>query len=140
MIQFFIRCEPDSELFYAVEIYPTEQEMQTAVGKMRGYPLRSDQDIRALCLRYVAEGRNEKGRLVRTGELGTIFFHQSDLDGDVVVHELTHAAIGWAKRARVNPCSKNGEERFACVSQSLFQQTKNQMMKAFGIRANPKAA
>lgn len=135
MIQFFIRCEPHSPYFYAVEVHDNEAKMVAAIGELRGKVMKSDTEIRAVCLRYVAEGRDEYNKLVKTGELGTLFFHCDDIPFGVVLHETTHAAIGWARRARVNPTSKHGEERFTVVAQTLFEQVQLKLQQSLVWRA-----
>lgn len=119
LTRFFIACEDGGPEFYVIEICKDETTMHARMAEIRGAFVRSDREARACCLRYIAESRNASGRLVRTPELGTIFFNLHDMSPEVVAHELAHAAIGWAKRKRVNPCSKHGEERFACVQQRL---------------------
>jgi hypothetical protein len=126
---FFLTCGPDSDWFYAVEFYPTAEAMLQAIAKLRGKaPTKADRDARAVCLRYVAEGRNRKGRLVETRELGTLFFVRGDAPPEVVVHELTHAAIGWARRTKVDPMKRSDryercqEEKFTRTFQHMFEE------------------
>jgi hypothetical protein len=125
--QFYLPCGLFSDLYYAVEFYEHQSAMVDAITKLRGRRSEDDLDARAMCLRYVAEARGPSGRLRRTGELGTIFFVKGDAGPEVVVHELTHAAIGWANRAKVNPTKHNnratsGEEKFATTLQFMFEQ------------------
>jgi hypothetical protein len=125
--QFMLQCGTFSPFHYLVEFYATQAEFVEAVTKLRGRPDPNDLDARAMCFRYVAEYRGESGRMRRTGELGTLFFVKGDAGPEVVVHELSHAAVGWAKRARVNPLKHNhrlncGEEKFATTLQFMFEQ------------------
>ena len=140
-IRFFLPCDFAAKYFYVVEIHPDHASMCEAFKQLRGRALKGDKDVRACCLKYVAESsagkrsrRGEKWKV--TGELGTIFFVRGDTGVDVVVHELTHAAIGWAVRAKIDPVkyrrSLDHEEKFCDVLQRLVE---NYYKKAPGMLA-----
>jgi hypothetical protein len=138
--QFYLPCGIKSDLFYVVEFYASQQELVAAVAALRGRPDKNDIDARAMCFRYVAEGRGPTGRLRRTGELGTLFFVKGDAGPEVVVHELSHAAIGWAKRAKVDPLKHRnsahcGEEKFASTFQFMFEQFYEKAPAALAVAA-----
>ena len=124
---FFLQC-PD-EHFYAVQIFPTEEKLQQEIKKIRGRACKQDKEVRALCLRYVAQKRDSLGEFETTKELGSIFFLEQDRYSiEVVVHELSHAAVGWANRIGLQPVAQarskkpSDEERFAVCMQSLTRQ------------------
>lgn len=126
---FNLPCDDTGRFFFKVEFHPTEQSMHAAIGSLRGWIDPEDSEALAMCMRYVKERCDDQGNFRRTGELGTIFFVEGTATTEVVSHELTHAAIGWAKRCRVNPMkrpSRKGhyvaehEERFARTFQILF--------------------
>lgn len=140
--EFTLQCSPDSRYFYRVQFWATSKEMINAIGALRGFSAIEDEDARAMCFRYVKE-ITTGDTFQKTGELGTIFFTRWDAGPEVVVHELTHAAIGWAKRARVNPMKAparsnrrvaDQEERFAETFQYMFEEFYRQAQKAFGLQ------
>ena len=107
--------------FYFVEIYSTEQSMREAVLCLAG---QCDEDVRALCLRYCTDSTYRGYKA-----LGTIFLTAADQnDLPVVVHELTHAAIGYCNAVGLKPtkkkraAKKSDEETLAEVMQSLLEQ------------------
>jgi hypothetical protein len=144
--EFDLSCGSDSRFFYRVQFWATTKEMISAIGTLRGFSAVDDEDARAMCLRYVKElvtGEGKGASVQKTGELGTIFFTRWDAGPEVVVHELTHAAIGWAKRARVNPLKvparsnrrvADQEEKFAETFQYMFEEFYRQAQKAFGLQ------
>lgn len=99
-------------------------------GRKLGDFSATELDSRAICLRYrVNKKELHRTILKRKEPLGTIFLQYGDSELGVVAHEIgAHAAIGWARAAKVNPLrqSKNywkcPEERFARTVQFLFEQ------------------
>lgn len=122
-VQFFLACDLAAKHFYSVEIYPTQGMMQQAIADLKGCTLRSTKDDEAVCLRYDVKTSTAPAELRGKHKLiGTIFFYRGGMPVSTVVHELTHAAVGWAKKARVNPLKRSAsytrcpEEKFArCV-------------------------
>lgn len=140
--EFVLPCDPDVKHFYVVRFYATQAEMIAAMAALRGAPQDEDWDARSMCLRYVREISHEPtGPLKKTGELGTLFFVKGDAGPEVVVHELTHAAIGWAKRKKVNPLKHSGiyrkcpEEKFAYTFQFMFEQFYQKAPAALAVAA-----
>jgi hypothetical protein len=109
------------KLFYLVEIHDTEKSMHAAVSKLRGR--KCDKNARAICLRYQYDGTVEG-----LTPIGTVYFTQADCYRPaIVLHELTHAAIGYCNRAGLNPMKSerkqnSDEEKFVTVLQDLFEQ------------------
>lgn len=138
---FSLSCGSNSRYFYRVQFWATSKEMADAIGALRGFSTLEDQDARAMCFRYVKEVVTGEC-FQKTGELGTLFFTRWDAGPEVVVHELTHAAIGWAKRARVNPMKRartnrpvqDQEEKFAETFQYMFEEFYRQAQKALGLQ------
>ena len=141
IVRFFLPCDKAAKLFYVAEVYHDHESMLKSIHKLRGKALRGDEGVRACCLRYVAETRVGR-RLKVTGELGTLFFVRGDASPEVVVHELTHAACGWATRTRTNPLRRgrgrnerlDHEEKFADVMQRMarnYYAKVDQMLAAY---------
>jgi hypothetical protein len=121
--RFAIACDEDARHFFIVEVHPTRLEMLEAIRQLAKQ--RTGQDTCALCLSYLASYEALPGR----EELGTLFFSREDFTPEVVAHELTHAALAWARRRRINPLKRSrgnrvtgAEERFATLVQSLTRQ------------------
>lgn len=118
---FTVDC--DERHFFWVQIHPDEASMIRAIRELRGRPDKTDSDLRACTLRYV---RTEGKKILP--ELGVIFFVRGDIPNGAVVHEMTHAAIYWARRVKIDPTksskrySQCPEERFAYTLQSLVEQ------------------
>ena len=106
--------------FYFVEIYSSEIALQRAVKLLSG---KCSKNVVALCLRYRCSETFE-GQAV----LGTIFLQeQHKLDNSIVVHELTHAAIGYCNYAKLRPTNRKAthnsdEEKLAELMGSLIAQ------------------
>lgn len=119
MIQRFCLSLPGN-YFYFVEIHPTERSMLEAIKALSG---RVCKDAVALCLRYVS-----KEKVQGFEPLGTLYFQSCDKKNlGVVVHELTHAAIGYCNRTGLVPTNakrkkKSDEEKFAQLLQDLIEQ------------------
>lgn len=108
------------DFFYFVEIHPTEASMKQAIKTLSG---RVCKDAIALCLRYVS-----KQKIQGFEPIGTLYFqHRDRTNLGFVVHELTHAAIGYCNRTGLIPTNakrkkKSDEEKFAQVLQNLVEQ------------------
>ena len=106
--------------FYFVEIYPSEKTMYTAVKRLSG---KCSKNILALCLRYSCSHKYNGFT-----NLGTIFLQEKHkLNNAIVVHELTHAAIGYCNFAKLRPTQRkpsqnSDEEKFAELMGSLVEQ------------------
>ena len=126
----FIECTPDARYFYAVEFYSSELEMKRAVAKLGAADARGLGRLQACCVRYKFLAEPGKRALMRKHEpIGTLFFVAGKAPREAVTHELTHAALGWARRTGVNPLTRNRrsyrrcpEERFANVVQHLHEE------------------
>lgn len=124
----FLVC-PDRKHFYAVQFFANEKALQKEIAAIRGKKCKEDKNVRALCLRYRAQRTDSLGHPEVTPELGSVFLLEQDRKNlEVVVHELTHAAVGWANRIGIQPilCNRSkrptDEERFAACMQTLFAQ------------------
>jgi hypothetical protein len=110
------------KFFYFVEIHDTEKQLHAAASKLRGR--RCDKDARAICLRYQYDGETLQGYK----PLGTIFFTAVDSRNySVVLHELTHAVIGYCNQIGLNPIKasrhhNSSEEKFVTLLQKTFEQ------------------
>lgn len=111
-----------NKYFYFVEIYGTDKELQAAAFKLRGRKI--SKDVRALCLRYEYNGEVFQG----FRPLGTIYFTAVDSRNySVVLHELTHAVIGYSNLIGLNPFKAprrvpSSEEKFVTLLQKTFEQ------------------
>jgi predicted SprT family Zn-dependent metalloprotease len=71
------------------------------------------------------EGR-QNGR--RDPKFGEIHLHCQQFWSDIVMHEITHACIFWAKRIGIDPTSREGktstsqEERFVTATSYMYRQ------------------
>lgn len=73
---------------------------------------------------------SKTGNCYYTGMLGQIHFYKDSFRMGVITHECTHAALEWARAAKVDPterkhaigCVSNGEEIFAWVLGNLARQ------------------
>ena len=123
-IQFFLRCDDKASRFYAVEVHSTHRSFVRAVCRL-GLDRKEAASSRAICCRFELKNPHPEHK-----QLGTIFFVLGDMGPEVVVHELTHAACGWARDAALNPIGPyrrrrprtDSEELFAVQLQSLFEQ------------------
>jgi hypothetical protein len=126
--KFFISCGRGDRYFYAVEIHPTKRSMLRSISKYDLGLERHASDSRACCLRFQLNGPDVAKCPLE--QIGTVFLHREDCGLEVVAHELTHAAIGWARRSKVQPVtrprrvrySEDPEERFARCLQHLVSQ------------------
>lgn len=129
-LHFFLPTGPEARYFYVVELYETREEMCAAVRKLNPEGCRPGEVLECACLRYVVAGASKRFRALQKkhDQIGTLFFVLPELDKGQVVHELVHAAVGWAKRAEVNPLLQSDdysacqEERFAKTVQFLYDQ------------------
>lgn len=133
-VQFYLGTDPEAKFFYSVEIHFSRKSMLRAIVNLKGKKEvdPEEKDTRAVCCRFVSvwpDTDPEKRRLQKKHQqLGTIFFFHGDMDSGVVLHELTHAAIGWARKARVNPFRPSRiwdqcpEEKFAATLQFMSRQ------------------
>ena len=125
-VRFFLDCGDDRHHFYVVEVYESSAAMQAAMAQLNAP--RGSKQAQAVTLRYKADYRTKQGKLRLSPELGTIFFVRGEMGPEVVVHELTHAAIGWARRRRIDPMKHTNrysscpEEKLAYTMQNLFTQ------------------
>lgn len=126
-VQFFLRCDPDARFFYSVEFHPTQKSMIRAIETLQQEKMsKLERNSRAMCLRFRL--KPEPGQPKGHEFLGTIYFVRGDADMSVVTHELTHAAVGWAKASKCNPLgkhfaySKDPEEKFARTLQYMLEQ------------------
>ena len=114
--------------WYEVQIHDTPESMVTEIVRLRKRALKSDRDIRAVCMRYVHSVEVD-GKMKDTGLMGSILFVRDDLEVEVVVHEMAHAAVGWANRTSLKIQGRqpkrvvsSGEEKFACSMETLIGQ------------------
>jgi hypothetical protein len=62
------------------------------------------------------------GRMQKSGEFAEINCHRACLDLEIVSHEVTHAALAWCERVRLNPTidgdgrNVSGEEERFCYA------------------------
>lgn len=129
-LQFFLPTDASARYFYVVELYDTQKEMCDAVREINPGACRPGEELECACLRYVVASRDKRFRRLQKkhDQIGTLYFFRSKAYGGSVVHELTHAAVGWAKRARVDPLKQSNnydkcpEERFARTMQFLYEE------------------
>lgn len=139
LLRFFVPCDRELRQFYTVEIHPTKRSMLREVERLDSSPRvrREAKNSRAICLRYTLKNA-EKGP---HEPIGSILFVKGDTPIDVVVHELVHAVIGWARRQGVSPVQPpkkfrgqdDPEERFATAFQFLFTMFYRELARATGL-------
>ena len=123
-VQFLLKCDPAGRHFYAVEVHPTKTSMLRAVQRL-GAPRKHSLDSRAVCLRFELKNPHPEHE-----QIGTIFFTRKDAGVEVVMHELVHAACGWARKVGIQPVGEHKkfryvddpEERFASCLQYMVRQ------------------
>lgn len=121
----FFRVYPEHKrLHYDVFIWETAKAMREAIkGVFKREELKT---IMACVLTLQTEYQRQKGHI------GDIHFNKEFLGRDIIAHESTHAAIGWAPRAKVElediydrPDPKRAnpvEERFCDVVGAIVEQ------------------
>lgn len=122
--RFLLRCDPDGRYFYSVEVHPNQKAMLRAMHKL-GAPKKHSLDSRAACLRYELKKPHPAHE-----QIGTIFFNREDAGVEVVMHELAHAAVGWARKVGIQPVDApkrvryrdDPEERFVTCLQYMVRQ------------------
>ncbi len=126
--QFMLPCGVLHPYFYRVQFYATPEDMHGDIAKLKGRRNPGDKFVRALCLRYeVGPQPTPAGKFCHQYELGTLFFVKGDAGPEVVVHELTHAVVGWARRTKTDALKESkrmtrAEENFATTMQFMFEQ------------------
>lgn len=121
----FFRIYPEyKRLHYDVFIWETAKSMRDAIKGV--FSRREIGSIMACVLTLQPEYQRQKGHI------GDIHFNREHLGRDIVAHESTHAAIGWATRAKVElvdiyerPDPKRAnpvEERFCDVLGAIVDQ------------------
>jgi hypothetical protein len=118
LASFRIYPEPASALYFRVRVFASEAALALYVAAddlARPLP----QGTRALCTRWTRDRRLANGRTRLLPDLGEILLTRGAIDAEVISHECTHAAIGWAQRVGLSPfrephpaCASPDEERF----------------------------
>lgn len=129
--KFYLRCDPSARFFYGVEIHPTKKSMLRSIRRLEGSSKHAE-DSRAVCLRFELKEKPQDHE-----QIGILYFVKTDMSTDVVVHELTHAACGWARRVGIDTLGprkrhrylNDPEERFAREIQFLVQQFGYELQK-----------
>jgi hypothetical protein len=103
MITFRVCPARRGRLFFDVRIYPDEQRMRRALRRQdRWLGTRRDWSrSEAVCTSFETQIQL-RGRWTRTPRLGVLFFHRRSLGAGLVAHEMTHAAVVWARRVGVS--------------------------------------
>jgi hypothetical protein len=117
-----------SRLHYRVLVFRNVAEMLT-YARRRENPSRPGRFCKAMVstwtrLTFVS------GRERTQPELGEMLFAKRWLGSEVLSHESTHAALGWARRAGVNPGAndlprRGDEERFCYALGQTIRQLVN---------------
>lgn len=138
VLRFFLQCDPRARRYFAVEVHPDRESMRREIVRLGG-KRRDTRNTRAVCLRIKLKDPDEKHEAI-----GIILFVRDDMGPEVVVHELTHAALGWAREVGVKPISpfsrrqsqaSDQEEQFVCQLQSLFEQFYQRLREASAPKA-----
>ena len=101
---------------------------------------------RASMVRHEREVRGSRG-LTRTQalchvfrdrlkEAGEINYHRGRLDAEIVGHEIAHAAVGWARRMKINldtECGSAENERFCYASSTMLRDCHEPLLQAQGV-------
>lgn len=117
--KFFVRA--DDRSLFAVQIHGNSVSMHEAIQELRGF--RHSRRTRAACLVFTSGSRLNADRLLRrAGVLGVIFIQQCDALGPVVVHELFHAVVHYARVRRIPFRTRAGEERLAGAIERMHRE------------------
>lgn len=115
--------------YYQVFVWKRRDEMRKAI-KDAGVIAPRCEAI-CCCNRIIrTQSKANGGRSRLTGLLGQIHFYEDSFRMGIITHECTHAALDWAREAKVDPlerkhtigCVSNGEEIFAWVLGNLARQ------------------
>jgi len=114
MISFRVYVEEDrGGPYYEVNIFPDRKKMwdfcRVTTKEIGG---RVPRGYEALTQTWVGGGLS----------LGRVLFHKRELGAGIVAHEMTHAAMWWAKRRRLRPDRPRGEEHLAWAVGNLVSQ------------------
>lgn len=122
-IVFRLYPEPQSRLFCRVNVWRDKAEMMAYWERTRG----KDSARHHRGAAAIAAGREvyrvfPDGRMRKSGEFCEINCHRVGLDLEIIAHEITHAALAWCNRVRINPatpgngCDVSGDEERFCYA------------------------
>lgn len=114
-----------SRLFFKVRIFRSKAALQAYLHSHRHHYRSLGRYGLAMCSKWKVTRFRKNGRARTTPEMGEILFIRRQLRMGIIAHEVTHAALEWSLRVRLNPhegaptrryrgehrCSEN-EERF----------------------------
>jgi hypothetical protein len=90
--------EPGSWLFYRVRVFATEDTLRHYLAADRDVDRTAAFHSRALCTRWTRTRVLANGRTRTCPDMGELLFVLPLIDSEVISHECSHAAIGWAQR------------------------------------------
>lgn len=112
--------------FFHVYVWKKRSQMHRA---LREAFVDCGDDCEGICCSNKVLRVKKNGRYGATGQLGHIHFHAGSFAMGTITHECTHAAIAWAKVARIDPMHINGtgwasdqEESFCWVLGNIARQ------------------
>ena len=90
-----------SGLYYTVKVFATLNELHTYVRR-REMPARVGRSMGGIVTSWRrASFKRRQGRTLP--EMGEIALAKNFLGSEILSHEATHAALGWARRIRLDP-------------------------------------
>lgn len=121
-------------LYFLVHVWPTKAGM---LEYFRRECLADDPDTTAQCSTYSRYRVYPGGQTRISSCMGEINFHSGRMDAEVVVHEVGHAAQGWARRIGLDIRGGNhepglvpdGEERYCYGLGRMAAQLNNRLYK-----------
>lgn len=116
-----VECEPGHRFFYRLEVHPTSESMHQEIARLFGRPLRPGrEEVEAACLRFRYKmPRGIDRKTLPLEPIGLLLFVHNQTPLHAVVHELQHAAIGFARRAGFNPMKPNPKNYLRCPEERL---------------------
>jgi hypothetical protein len=136
--KFRIYPEKDRFRYYTVFVFPSKRAMYTYFREQRGILDRVDGtdrcngecNFQALATGWtVCNYGPDKTETINERDIGQILCHQGRIGAGLISHEMTHAALFWAAREKLNPkrvvCGEGNRaehERFCTVQGNLVRQ------------------
>lgn len=119
---FKVRPEPkQSRLFYYVRVFRSERALRRYLSRSP-FPRVLGRYGRAMCSSFDAIKVLEDGREYKTPEMGEILIPKARLGSEVISHECTHAALGWAQRIKLDPMTKPSRSQSGILAASSAEE------------------
>ena len=118
------RIKPDktSGLYFTVKIFPTLQGMRAYARKNREAKLGQFYGLSTSWRKWKLTHRktgDTKERWLGSRELGEILLAEKYLSARIVSHECTHAALGWARRKKLDLADEGDSGKVSNIEEAL---------------------